>query len=107
LPRREFDHHFAPCRNRSVKSFSTSSLARRIASRVSTINSSRETIFVADAHRDDGKRLVVHTDERLTAIEIRPHRCGWKAFEAPGVEPGFPPKDQAMDYALQRVLPLG
>jgi hypothetical protein len=26
------------------------------------------TIFVADAHRDDGKRLVVHADEKLTAF---------------------------------------
>jgi hypothetical protein len=35
---------------------------------VSTINSSGQTIFVADAHRDDGKRFVVHADERLTAF---------------------------------------
>jgi hypothetical protein len=28
-------------------------------------------MFVADAHRDDGKRFVVHADEKLTAfIEI-------------------------------------
>jgi len=26
------------------------------------------TIFVADAHRDDGKRFVVHADEKLTAF---------------------------------------
>jgi hypothetical protein len=25
-------------------------------------------IFVADAHRDDGKRFVVHGDEKLTAF---------------------------------------
>jgi len=25
--------------------------------------------------------------------EIWPHRWGWKAFEAPGVEPVFPKKD--------------
>ncbi len=25
-------------------------------------------IFVADAHRDEGKRFVVHTDEKLTAF---------------------------------------
>jgi hypothetical protein len=25
-------------------------------------------MFVADAHRDDGKRLVVHADEKLTAF---------------------------------------
>jgi hypothetical protein len=27
-----------------------------------------QTIFVADAHRDDGKRLVVRSDEILTAF---------------------------------------
>ena len=26
------------------------------------------TIFVTDAHRDDGKRFVVHADEMLTAF---------------------------------------
>jgi len=35
---------------------------------VSTINSSRKTILVADAHRDDGKRFVVRADEKLTAF---------------------------------------
>ena len=38
----------------------------------------------------------------MTVIEIRPHRWGWKAFEAPGVEPVFPVKDQAIDYAQNR-----
>jgi len=28
----------------------------------------RSGIVVADAHRDDGKRLVVHADEKLTAF---------------------------------------
>jgi hypothetical protein len=35
---------------------------------VSTINSNGQAIFVADAHRDDGKRFVVHADEKLTAF---------------------------------------
>ena len=35
---------------------------------VSTINSNGQTIFVADAHRDDGRRFVVHADEKLTAF---------------------------------------
>ena len=39
----------------------------------------------------------------MTVIEIKPHLWGWKAFEASGVEPVFPKKDQAIDYALQRV----
>jgi hypothetical protein len=38
----------------------------------------------------------------MTVIEIKPHRSGWKAFEAPGVEPVFPIKDQAIDYAQNR-----
>jgi hypothetical protein len=39
---------------------------------------------------------------RLTVTEIRPHRWGWKAFESPSVEPVFPKKDQAIDYAPSR-----
>jgi hypothetical protein len=35
---------------------------------VSAVDSNGRTIFVADAHRDDGKRFVVHADEMLTAF---------------------------------------
>jgi hypothetical protein len=35
---------------------------------VATINSDGQTMFVADARRDDGGRFVVHADERLTAF---------------------------------------
>jgi hypothetical protein len=35
---------------------------------VSTINSKGKTIFVADAHRDDGERFIVHADEKLSAF---------------------------------------
>jgi hypothetical protein len=35
---------------------------------VSTVDSSGRTIFVADAHRGDGKRFVVRADEKLTAF---------------------------------------
>jgi hypothetical protein len=38
----------------------------------------------------------------MTVIEIRPRRWGWKALEAPGVEPVFAKKDQAIDYAQGR-----
>ena len=38
----------------------------------------------------------------LTLIEIRPHAWGWKVFEAPGVEPVFPEKRQAIAYAETR-----
>jgi hypothetical protein len=35
---------------------------------VSTVDTRGRTIFVADAHRGDGKRFVVHADEKLTAL---------------------------------------
>jgi len=35
---------------------------------VSAVDSHGRTIFVADAHRDDGKRFVVRADEKLTAF---------------------------------------
>jgi hypothetical protein len=35
---------------------------------VATVDREGRTIFVADAHRDDGKRFVVRADEKLTFI---------------------------------------
>jgi len=35
---------------------------------VSAIDSDGRTIWIADAHRDDGKRFVVHADEKPTAF---------------------------------------
>jgi hypothetical protein len=35
---------------------------------VSAVDSSGRTIWIADAHRGDGKRFVVHADEKLTAF---------------------------------------
>jgi hypothetical protein len=35
---------------------------------VSAIDSNGRTIWIADAHRNDGKRFVVHADETLTAF---------------------------------------
>jgi hypothetical protein len=35
---------------------------------VSAVDSQGRTIFVADAHRDDGKRFVVRADEKLTTF---------------------------------------
>jgi len=32
------------------------------------VDSRGRTIFVADAHRGNGKRFVVHADEKLTAL---------------------------------------
>jgi hypothetical protein len=43
---------------------------------VSTIDSNGRTIWIADAHRDDGKRFVVHSDEKLTAfLELESATC--------------------------------
>jgi hypothetical protein len=35
---------------------------------VSAVDAQGRIIFVADAHRDEGKRYVVHADEKLTAF---------------------------------------
>ena len=35
---------------------------------VSAIDSKGLTIWIADAHRDEGKRFVVHADDKLTAF---------------------------------------
>jgi len=35
---------------------------------VSAIDSQGRTIWIVDAHRDDGKRCVVQVDEKLTAF---------------------------------------
>jgi hypothetical protein len=35
---------------------------------VTAIDSNGRTIWIADAHRGDGKRYVVHADEMLTAF---------------------------------------
>jgi len=35
---------------------------------VSALDSTGRTIWIADAHRDDGKRFVVRADELLTAF---------------------------------------
>jgi len=35
---------------------------------VSALDSQGRTIWIADAHRDDGKRFVVRADEKLTAF---------------------------------------
>jgi hypothetical protein len=46
---------------------------------VSAIDSNGRTIFIADAHRDDGKRFVVRANEKLTAfveLECAIRACG-------------------------------
>ena len=46
---------------------------------VSAIDSNGRTIWIADAHRGDGKRFVVRADEKLTAfveLESAVRDCG-------------------------------
>ena len=46
---------------------------------VSAIDSNGRTIWIADAHRDDGKRFVVRAEEKLTAfleLESAIRACG-------------------------------
>ena len=35
---------------------------------VSAVDSEGQTIWIADAHRDDGRRFIVHADEKLSAF---------------------------------------
>jgi hypothetical protein len=43
---------------------------------VSAVNSHAQTIWIADAHRDNGKRFVVRADEKLTAfLELESAIC--------------------------------
>jgi hypothetical protein len=41
---------------------------------VSAVDSRGRTIFIADAHRDDGKRFIVRAEEKLTAFAQVPSR---------------------------------
>jgi hypothetical protein len=48
---------------------------------VSAIDSEGRTIWIADAHRDDGKRFVVRADEKLTAfVELEAATRGSRIF---------------------------
>jgi hypothetical protein len=53
-------------------------------------------IWIADAHRGDGKRFVVHAEEKLTAfLELestirateRPDECGAREITVDGLSP--------------------
>jgi hypothetical protein len=53
---------------------------RRVAfhREVSAIDSQGRTIWIVDAHRDDGTRFIVHADEKLSAfveLESAIHRA--------------------------------
>ena len=48
---------------------------------ISAMDSQGRTIWIADAHRDDGKRLVVHAGEKLTAfVQLEPAICACGEF---------------------------
>ena len=87
------------------------------------MDSEGRTLWIVDAHRDNGKRFVVRSDEMLSAflelerithelavrrflamtvIEVKPRKWGWCVFESPGVEPVFLEKDQAIGFAETR-----
>jgi hypothetical protein len=52
---------------------------------VATVDSNGQTIFVADAHRDNGKRFIVTADEKLRAcLELQ--RVTRESFRFPNAE---------------------
>jgi hypothetical protein len=52
---------------------------------VSAIDSNGRTIFVADAHRDNGKRFIVTADEKLRAF-LELQRVTRESFRFPNAE---------------------
>lgn len=43
---------------------------------IASVDSEGRTIYIADAHRDNGKRYVVHADDKLTAfVELERAIC--------------------------------
>jgi len=43
---------------------------------VSAVDSEGRTIWIVDAHRDDGRRFIVHADEKLSAfLELETAIC--------------------------------
>jgi hypothetical protein len=64
---------------------------------VSAIDSNGRTIWIADARRDDGKRFVVHADEKLTAFleletAIRPTSAELHFLTKPALATQFAPQ---------------
>jgi hypothetical protein len=52
---------------------------------VATVDSNGKTIFVADAHRDNGKRFIVSADEKLRAF-LELQRVTRESFRFPNAE---------------------
>jgi hypothetical protein len=60
---------------------------------VSAIDSNGRTIWIADAHRDNGKRFVVRADEKLSAflqLESAICACGELPRQAGEISPKLP-----------------
>jgi hypothetical protein len=75
---------------------------------VSAIDSKGRTIWIADAHRDDGKRFIVHADEKLAAfVELesairtteRPEDCGERKISSTNFR-GL--RKSLLDYVIRR-----
>ena len=60
-----------------------------------------ERVHRSSRPKADGVSRTLNESPVMTLIEIRPDHCGWKVFEALGVEPVFPEKDQAINYAAE------
>jgi hypothetical protein len=56
------------CRNAQAIRFGNLDLATSAYTLASRLLPNSPLIFIADAHRDDGKRFVVRADEKLTAF---------------------------------------
>ena len=52
---------------------------------VATVDSNGQTIFVADAHRDNGKRFIVTADKKLRAF-LELQRVTRESFGFPNAE---------------------
>ena len=52
---------------------------------VATVDSNGQTIFVADAHRDNGKRFIVTADEKLREF-LELQRVTRESFRSPNAE---------------------
>jgi hypothetical protein len=60
--------------------------SREGGSPVSAIDSNGRTIWIADAHRDNGKRFVVRADEKLTAfVELEAAMRGHQSIKSKGI----------------------
>jgi hypothetical protein len=61
------------------------------------------TIFVVDAHRDDGKRFVVRSDRKLTAfLELESAICRVTTLDRPAAGPG-----QVNKGEIKKLLAIG